>query len=89
MNHNNTSFLKIYFSILLHCTGQEKFSWMTRVYYKDSHGYLILFDLSNRNTLTNAIKWKNDVDSLCVRSDGTKLPCILIANKVRTGSKQS
>ncbi|PNF22209.1 Ras-related protein Rab-7L1, partial [Cryptotermes secundus] len=61
--------------------GQEKFSWMTRVYYKDSDGYLILFDLSNKNTLTNAIKWKTDVDSLCTRSDGRKLPCILVANK--------
>lgn len=59
------------------------------MYYKDSHGCLILFDLSNRNTLRNAIKWKTDVDSLCTSPDGRKLPCILIANKVRTGGKQT
>jgi Ras-related protein Rab-7L1 len=78
------SFFQIYIKLLLCHTGQEKFSWMTRVYYKDSHGCLVLFDLSNKNTLTNAIKWKNDVDSLCTGPGGGKLPCILIANKVCT-----
>jgi GTPase SAR1 family protein len=52
------------------------------VYYKDSNGCLILFDLSNKATFNNAIKWKSDVDLLCTGPGGRKLPCILIANKV-------
>jgi hypothetical protein len=39
--------------------------------------------------VNNAIKWKSDVDSLCVGPGGKKLPCILLANKVRTEGKQS
>lgn len=59
------------------------------MYYKDSNGCLILCDLSNRSTFSDAIKWKNDVDSLCSGPGGKKLPCILIANKVCTEGKQS
>ncbi|XP_069684392.1 ras-related protein Rab-7L1-like [Periplaneta americana] len=61
--------------------GQERFTWMTRVYYKDSHGCLIMCDLSRRDTLENTIKWKNDVDSKCTTHDGLKIPCLLLANK--------
>jgi GTPase SAR1 family protein len=77
-------FLQTYITLLLHHAGQEKFSWMTRVYYKDSNGCLILCDLSNKTTVNNAIKWKSDVDSLCAGPGGRKLPCILLANKVCT-----
>lgn len=63
--------------------GQERFTWMTRVYYKDAHGCVIMFDLSNKNSFINTLKWKKDVDSKCTQSDGSPIPCMLLGNKVR------
>ena len=56
---------------------------MTRVYYKDSKGCIVMFDLSNRNSFLNVAKWKRDLDMKCSQPDGSPIPCILLANKVR------
>ena len=56
---------------------------MTRVYYKDAHACIIMFDLGQRNSFINALKWKRDLDSKCRLPDGKSVPCILLANKVR------
>lgn len=56
---------------------------MTRVYYKDAHGCVIMFDLSNKNSFLNTLKWKKDVDAKCTQSDGSPIPCMLLGNKVR------
>ncbi|EEB14589.1 GTP-binding nuclear protein RAN1, putative [Pediculus humanus corporis] len=61
--------------------GQERFTWMTRVYYKDAHGCVIMFDLTNKNSFVNTLKWKRDVDSKCSLPDGRPIPCMLLANK--------
>ncbi|PSN30742.1 Ras-related protein Rab-7L1, partial [Blattella germanica] len=61
--------------------GQERFTWMTRVYYKDCHGCVIMFDLTNRNSFINTRKWKRDLDTKCTLPDGNPVPCILLANK--------
>ncbi|XP_075219781.1 ras-related protein Rab-7L1-like isoform X1 [Lycorma delicatula] len=61
--------------------GQERFTWMTRVYYKDAHGCIIMFDLTNKNSFANTLKWKKDVDSKCTLPDGSPIPCMLLANK--------
>jgi len=55
---------------------------MTRVYYKDSHGCVIIFGLTNRNSFINTHKWKREVDSKCALPDGRPIPCLLLANKV-------
>ncbi|CAL8084181.1 unnamed protein product [Orchesella dallaii] len=68
--------------------GQERFTWMTRVYYKDAHGCIIMFDLTNRNSFQNTIKWKKDVDSKCMLPDGSPIPCMLLANKCDLSSRQ-
>ncbi|CAM1313858.1 RAB29 (predicted) [Pycnogonum litorale] len=68
--------------------GQERFTWMTRVYYKDAQGCVIMFDLTNRNSFLNSLKWKKDVDSKCQLEDGSPIPCILLANKCDLGSGQ-
>lgn len=55
---------------------------MTRVYYRDAQGCIVMFDLSKRNTFLSAMKWKKDVDAKCQLSDGSQLPAILLGNKV-------
>ncbi|XP_065572909.1 ras-related protein Rab-7L1-like isoform X2 [Artemia franciscana] len=58
--------------------GQERFAWVTRVYYKEAHGCLVMFDLTRRESFLGAISWKRDIDSKCISSS---LPCLLLANK--------
>lgn len=59
---------------------------MTRVYYRDAQGCIVMFDLSKRSTFLSAMKWKKDVDAKCQLSDGAYLPAILLGNKVRIDS---
>lgn len=68
--------------------GQERFTWMTRVYYKDAQGCIIMFDLTNRNSFLNTLKWKKDVDSKCTLEDGSPIPCMLLANKCDLPNRQ-
>ena len=56
---------------------------MTRVYYKDAHACIVMFDLTQRLTFQNAVKWKKDLDAKCTLQDGSPVPCLLLANKVR------
>ena len=54
--------------------GQERFTWMTRVYYREvilsscllysqSRGCIIMMDLSDRKTVASVQRWKEDLDS--------------------------
>ena len=57
---------------------------MTRVYYKDAHACLVMFDLTQKGTFQNSVKWKKDLDQKCTLMDGSPVPCLLLANKVST-----
>jgi Ras-related protein Rab-7L1 len=61
--------------------GQERFTSMTRVYYKDAHACIVMFDLTDSNTFHNSVKWKRDLDQKCNLLDGSPVPCLLLANK--------
>ncbi|XP_023325917.1 ras-related protein Rab-7L1 isoform X2 [Eurytemora carolleeae] len=43
--------------------GQERFTWMTRVYFKESQGCIIMLDLTSKKSLESVRKWKADLDS--------------------------
>ena len=55
---------------------------MTRVYYKEAVGAFIVFDVTRLGTFECVQKWKNDLDSKVTLSDGSPVPCVLLANKV-------
>lgn len=59
---------------------------MTRVYYKEAVGAFIVFDVSRVATFDAVVKWKNDLDSKVQLPDGSPIPCVLLANKVRAVS---
>ncbi|KRZ78890.1 Ras-related protein Rab-32 [Trichinella papuae] len=61
--------------------GQERFSSMTRVYYRGAAGAIIVFDVSRASTLDGVTRWKKDLDSKCRLSNGMPIPAILLANK--------
>lgn len=56
---------------------------MTRVYYKEAVGCFIVFDVTRASTFEAIQKWKNDLDSKVQLPDGSPVPCVLLANKVR------
>ncbi len=55
---------------------------MTRVYYKDAVGALLLYDVTQPATFQSVKRWKNDVDNKVLLDDGRPIPCVLIGNKV-------
>jgi len=60
--------------------GQERFGHMTRVYYKEAVGAIIVFDMTREKTFQAVTKWKADIDdNLSV--DGVSIPVVLLANK--------
>ncbi|XP_064653159.1 ras-related protein Rab-38-like isoform X2 [Lineus longissimus] len=61
--------------------GQERFGNMTRVYYKEAVGAFIVFDVTRASTFEAVQKWKNDLDNKVQLSDGSPVPCVLLANK--------
>lgn len=62
--------------------GQERFTSMTRVYYKRASACIIMFDVAQPQTFYSTLKWKKDLDSKCFLPNGNPIPCILVANKI-------
>jgi len=63
--------------------GQERFGNMTRVYYKEAVGAIVVFDVTRIATFEAASKWKNDIDSkVTVGVEEKPIPVILLANKI-------
>ncbi|KAM3933064.1 ras-related protein Rab-7L1 isoform 1-T1 [Leptodactylus fuscus] len=61
--------------------GQERFTSMTRLYYKQASACIVMFDLTNPDSFRSCQMWKNDLDSKVTLPNGDLLPCILLANK--------
>jgi len=61
--------------------GQERFGHMTRVYYKEAVGAMIVFDVTREKTFQAVTKWKADIDDN-LEVDGVSIPVVLLANKI-------
>lgn len=66
---------------LLNPAGQERFGNMTRVYYKEAVGALVVFDVTRGSTFEAVSKWKHDLDSKVKLANGNPIPSVLLANK--------
>eukprot|EP00760_Papus_ankaliazontas_P033093 PhM_4_TR6174/c0_g1_i1/m.48084/K07918/RAB32; Ras-related protein Rab-32 len=62
--------------------GQERSGQMTRVYYQNAHGVVVLFDVTREDTLRSALAWKRDLDNRVTAADGSPLPAVLVGNKM-------
>eukprot|EP01106_Pelomyxa_sp_JSP_P008138 TRINITY_DN23204_c0_g1_i1.p1 TRINITY_DN23204_c0_g1~~TRINITY_DN23204_c0_g1_i1.p1 ORF type:complete len:249 (-),score=53.45 TRINITY_DN23204_c0_g1_i1:42-716(-) len=69
-------------------SGQERFAYMTRAYYRDAVGAFVVFDLTSRESLDAALKWKTDIESKVPMSTSKRIPIILLANKCDLPSQQ-
>ncbi len=74
VNVNNTTQAKL--NIWDTC-GDEKFRAITRQYYNDAHGILLIYDISNRDTFDDIEKWVEDI------KNSAPVDCVifLIGNK--------
>lgn len=58
---------------------------MTRVYYKEALGAIVVYDITRPQTFEGVTKWKKDIDTKVALPDawgGGQIPVILLANKV-------
>ena len=62
--------------------GQDKNTAITKIFSKDSHGCLVLCDITNKESLEDTLKWKGSVDEIARFLDGGMLPCVLVQNKI-------
>lgn len=68
--------------------GQDRYICLTRVYYQNSDGCIIMFDLTNRKSFESVVQWKHDLDSKCILDNGAMLPCLLLAGKCDLPGRQ-
>ena len=62
--------------------GQDKNTHITKIFSKDSHGCLVLCDITNKETLNDTLKWKESVDESARFIDGEIIPSVLVQNKI-------
>ena len=60
--------------------GQERFRTITKQYFKDSQGLLLLYDITNKDTFDNLDKWIYGVREN-LENDKNKYIIVLLANK--------
>ena len=52
----------LYAKLIIHDTaGQEKYRSLTRSYYKNAKGIIVVFDLTNENSFLKLNKWINEI----------------------------
>jgi small GTP-binding protein len=57
--------------------GEERFRTITRQYYRDSNGVILIFDLTNRNSFERLHSWLEDITEFGPKETNT----IIIGNK--------
>ena len=62
--------------------GVDQNICITKIFSKDSHGCIVVSDITNEKTLPECVKWKNTVDETTKFIDDSNIPAILIRNKV-------
>ena len=71
------------FSISLFDTaGQEKFRAVTKSYYKESEGILLMYDITERKSFDNVEMWVNSIKESIDSSNNSKFEIFLIGNKL-------
>lgn len=62
--------------------GQDKSPTMAKIFTRDSHGCIVVCDISRKETFEETMQWKKIVNDESAFIDGDKLPFILIQNKI-------
>ena len=73
---------KCYRILLWDTGGQDKTPSMAKIFTRDSHGCIVINDVSKKEDFNETMKWKKVVYDESAFIDGDKLPFILIQNKI-------
>ena len=73
---------KFYRIQLWDLAGQDQNTCITKIFSKNSHGCIVLCDITNKDTLNDTLKWKESVDESTRFIDGGFLPSVLVQNKI-------
>nr|XP_032516059.1 ras-related protein Rab-18 [Danaus plexippus plexippus] len=59
--------------------GQERYRTLTNSFYRDAHGAILVYDVSEPKTLQKLSEW---VDELQVYSTKKNIVCLVVGNKI-------
>lgn len=71
---NNTN---IYHFQIWDTAGQERFRSIISSYYRDSHGIVLVYDLTQPSTARSILNWLEEIDQHAIKG----IPIILVGNK--------
>ena len=64
--------------------GQEEYKTLTKQFFRDCNGCIIVYDVTNRTSFDNVLKWKNDILENCIEN----FPICLVGNKIECSSER-
>jgi small GTP-binding protein len=63
-------------------SGNPKYTSLRKLFYKYFHGYVLVFDMSNRNSFKNLKKWEKEIKAFAQETDS---PILLVGTKKDLG----
>ena len=66
---------------LIDTAGQERFNAITKNYFKDADGVLLIYDVTNRESFLSTNNWIDNIDESLGYQENSKYIIILIGNK--------
>lgn len=82
INENNTIVKKKIEISLVDTAGQERFRSITKTYFKESDGILLLYDVTSKDSFKNIEVWINSIHESIGSQKNSKYIIILIGNKI-------
>lgn len=63
--------------------GQERFRTITSTYYRGTHGVIVVYDVTDKDSFDNVRRWMTEIDNNCDtgNSSGNSVNRILVGNK--------
>ena len=61
--------------------GQDRLGGISKLFCRDAHAAIVVCDLTKKQTLTNTVAWKQQVDSHVCLPNEQPIPMVLAANK--------
>ena len=81
VNENNQIVKKEVNISLVDTAGEERFRSITKNYFKESDGILLLYDVTNKETFKNVEVWIDSINESLGNHNNSKYIIILIGNK--------